>query len=194
MAYEKRQMVPFVSILVSGMTWSFLKGFKLPFQKVSTLLYLLLSFVIIFSFWFGFAVMPRKPLYDLKGHPDVQLARTIKAIPTKYEPVIFNLGAFLEYWNENYVPGYPQIHPITEYYAGLEPIISFSSPEVAIADLQYMLSHSPYKFSPLLVTTDTAYIKEIILTLSKSGYLKQGSIAMLKTGDRYIFDLTALIK
>ena len=206
MAYEKRQMVPFVSILVSGMTWSFLKEFKLnvlqdrkitrkfPFQKGILLLYLLLSFVIIFAFWRGFAAMPRKPIYNLRGHPDVVLARVIQSIPTKYDPVIFNIGAFFEYWNRNYVPGYPQIDPITEYYVGLKPIISFSSSKGAITDLQYMLDHSPYKFSPLLVTADTGYIKEIILTLSKNGYLKQGPIAMLKTGDRYILDLTALIK
>ncbi len=99
--------------------------------------------------------------------------------------------------NPSYVPGYPQIHPITEYYAGCKPILCFTTPQALVSDLLYLVEHSQYKFSPLLVARDLIPIKEAFSILSKEGVLKQ-ELTLPDNIDKYkyvlVLDLTENLK
>lgn len=208
MSYEAKQIAPFMILLVSGTTWSFLKEFRRSIRRNYNFkrkkefsarqklmpLYLFFCTVIFIAFWYHFAIAPRKPLYDVKGHPDALLARKIKSIPTKYDPVFFNMGGFQKFLGSVYFSDYPQINPIIEYYVGSKPILCFAKPEGLASDLIYMVNRSPYKFSPILVTENLAYIKIVLSGLSKKEVLEKEPPQPDNIMGKYILDLTDYLK
>ncbi len=206
MPYEIRQFAPFTALLIGGATRSFIKelfsysvkadykkGKRVFLKKEFRLLYLLLFTIVIFSFWYCFAFTERRPVYNVKGHPDILLAEKIKSMPTKFEVVIFDIGGFQKFWKSVYVPGYPQIHPITEYYAQ-GPILCFTEPKDLAADLLYMIRKSPYKSSPILISRDLTDIEKVISILNREGALKQMPPQPYTILDRYVLVLTDYLK
>ncbi|MBI4691782.1 MAG: glycosyltransferase family 39 protein [Nitrospirae bacterium] len=227
MPYEARQMLPFVALLAGGVTWSFVKEFKysihgnpgnqeegsLP-RKGFRFLYLLLSSVLLISFWYLFILDDRTPVYyipdqktdgilagrietmkryDLMRFRHLRFeslfAKELKKMPTAFEPIFFSIEGFSLYWDPTYVPGYPQIMPLIEYYIGSKPILCFNYPEGLADDLLYLLRRSPYKFSPVLVSGDEKKIDYILEILLKEGLLLNMPYKNVVMG-KYVVDLT----
>lgn len=209
MSYEVRLIAPSIALLIGGVTYLFFKNLKnifrgnLNHKKKSivgykhklTIAYVLSSGIVVSLFWFYFVFNDRKPVYNVKeGHHDILLAEKIKSIPTQYEPVIFDIGGFQLFWNPNYVPGYPQIHPITEYYIGSKPILCFTQPEGLVSDLLYMTSHSKYKFSPVLITGNLEYLEKILNILREKNTLKCEPVEKYIIMNKYVIILTDCLK
>lgn len=203
MPYEARQMIPFMALLASGFTWSFVKTFTRSIhgtggeaaapQRQGALAagYLLLSAVVILVFWFRFAFSDRQPVYTIRPEmTDIPFARELKTLPTRYEPVYFDSGGFQIFWDPTYVPGYPQILPLTEYYAGSRPILCFTDAELLANDIVTMVSKSPGRFSPVLISNSESTLKEAIMSLHRQGMLAGLPPNVLVFMGRYIVDLT----
>lgn len=183
------------------------KNLKLPF--------LLLASILILVFWYDFVLNDRQPLYlvpdaetdarfaseiesmqkyDLirfrQIRTEVLFAEELKKLPTAFEPVFFSIGGFQLFWDPKYVPGYPQIMPITEYYTGSKPVLCFNAPEGLANDLIYMVRKSPYKFSPVLISSDPVYIDQVLFVLLKEGILKVAPPRTYSIMNKYVLDLT----
>lgn len=241
MPYQTRQMLPFVALLIGGFTWSFIKGLRqcihpnpTPIIKYKLMVpYLLLSSIMLFSFWYSFLLIERKPSYfipkenpktgfdeieahrflagfspdvfkhGIKAYPlspghilkeDIEFAKELKNMPTLYEPVFFDLGGFNMFWDPAYVPGYPQIMPITEYYIGSKPILCFTDTEKVVNDLAYMIYMSPYRFSPVIITREENHLEEILLKLLERGLLRNAPPPAYVVKERYVLDLSGSLK
>lgn len=207
-SYEIRQIAPFMALLASGTTWSFLKELRRnirgnytfeskkefsPRQKLMPL-YLFLCIAVLIAFWYHFAIAPRKPLYDMKGCPDVLLAMEIKSMPARYDPVFFNIGGFQRIVSSTRLSDYPQINPFIEYYVGSKPILCFTKPDGLTSDLLYMINRSPDKFSPILITGNLAYMEKVISILNKKGILIQKLPQPYNILGKYVLDLTDYLK
>ncbi len=205
MSYEIRQFMPFVSLLVGGAMWSFrmeltaIIGWiqrrqedkKLFFQKTALFTHAILMGITIFIIWGLFLFSNRDPVsMARKDHPDIAVAEKIRGMKTRYEAVILDLGGFRVLNNKDYVLGYPQISPITEYYAGSKPILCFASSSLLVKDLAYLIRHVHFRFSPVVVSADYEHSQEIILLLRQEGILAQTPKDGFQFLGRYIVDLS----
>lgn len=210
MTYQPRQMVPFVAILASGFTWSFWKEFihilhknyndkrkeERLIRRRAAIVYIILSGIVLFVFWSNFIFSNRKPVFnktELKNEPDIIFAKKIKSIPTRYEPVFFDIDCFQKFIIP-YIPGYPQIHSFIEYYTGSKLILGYTRPAAIVSDLLLMIDRSQYKFSPVLITKDAADIEKVVSILRKEGALKQMPEQPSPIMGRYVLDLTDYLR
>jgi len=207
MPYEARQMMPFVSLLAAAVTWSFFRVFRdtlfgafasrpwlgVRMAKWASAPVMLSSLVAALFAWGVHVATPQQPpTYDqIRDMPDTTMAKLInKNLKTAYDAVIFDVGAFQVYWDPKYVAGYPQIMPLTEYYAGNRPILCFNQPENAAKDITYLLTKSKARFSPILMAYNMAEFDQVIQQLYKNGIIsgKPANIVMLM--GRPLADLT----
>ena len=208
MAYEARQMIPFAALLAGGITWSFVDAFRSSLHRRTSeekssgreagtrfaVPYLAVSAILLLMFWFGFLLADRSPIYDVtRLMPEIRFAEQLRVLPTKHEPVYYELGGFFTYWNENYVPGYPQIMPITEYYTGSRPILSFNTAESAADDVTAMVRRCGAPFSPVLVAMDMDILRQVLLRLKEQGTITTVPVARTLAMGRYLVDLTDFI-
>lgn len=206
MPYEGRQMAPFAALLVGGLTWAVLATAPdvvrppsppvAPRSRALAGATLALSLAALVACW-GYAARNlavyrgKEPRYAVAaGHPDVPLAKALAQLPTEHDPVYFDAGGFSAFWNPAHVPGYPQIHPILEYYAGLRPILCFLDPDALIADLEKLARRAPRQFSPLLVSRDLAVVIYVVGTLEERGLLRELPPSPLRIRDAFVVDLT----
>lgn len=188
-------------------------------KKTLRIVYLMLSAVLILLFWYRFMLNDRQPVYyipDAKTdkqfaavigtgggnglekyrqlRDEVLLAKELRKISTAYEPVYYSLNGFRLFWDPKYVPGYPQVMPITEYYTGSKPVLCFDSAEGLTRDLLYMIRKSPYKFSPVLVVDGPNDSEYVISILRREGVLKDGSVDSYEILGRRALNLSGLVK
>jgi len=188
-------------------------------RKVLRPVYLLLTALVIMVFWYRFLLNERDPVYYIPDEQtdaryayeiesmgkydllrfrnlrtDVLLAEELKKVKPAYEPVIFSINGFQLFWDPKYVPGYPQIMPITEYYTGSRPVLSFNTTDGLIKDLITMLRKSPAKFSPLLVSGDPNVLREIADALAAQGLLNGFPPGVQHLRDKAMLDLTDYVK
>lgn len=186
-------------------------------QKYALPVYLLLSCVILIIFWYRLLLHDRHPVYKIPETPpnemsvpdkqrfgnlmagyrlrgDLLLAKELKKMPTRYEPVYLDLGGFSSYWDPNYVPGYPQINPIVEFYAGSRPVLCFNYPDGIVNDIIYLLQKSPQRFSPVLVSRDLRLLEVAVSQLGERGALIAMPPQPLFIVDRYVVDLSDFLR
>lgn len=208
MPYEARQMLPLVALLVSGLTWSLLPLFGRVLRRertdeaaaapaVSTgvaAAYLLVGTALSLTAWYGFAVSERSPVYALgPAKEEMKFAQVLTELGTAHAPVYFDVGAFTSYWDPNYVPGYPQILPLTEYYAGSAPILCFRDLEKAAEDIERMVRKSTVRFSPVLVAQDPQHLETALKALKQKGVLTSVPKNTRTAMGRYAVDITDFV-
>ncbi len=203
MRYQTRQLVPVAALLTGAATWAFWRqcqawsrgAYRLPCGTASSARhaaatgYLFLFGLTLILFWSSFLFMARDPGLDrikLKKHPDVLLAKTLRSFLADSDHVIFSLGGFRAFLDPKYVPGYPQIHPIIEYYIGSRLILCFENPEDLASDLLYMADRSRHGFAPILVTSDLESMKRVIGLLKEKGALRQEPSEAASIAGRYV--------
>lgn len=211
MPYEARQMMPFVSLLVASITWSFFLLFRdtlfgnfprMPWfhPKVAKWLsapFMLVALPIALFTWGLHILTPQAPpTYDqVKVLPDTVMAKQIGAsLKTIYDAVIFDVGAFQTFWDPKYVPGYPQILPLTEYFAGSRPILCFNQMDDAVKDLTYLISNGKTRFSPVLTAPDTRVFDTVVQRLYDNGLITAKPENVIMLMGRPLADLTSIIK
>ena len=208
MAYETRQIAPFVAVLIGGASVAFVMEVMGLLKKqrysgeisklekrirIVIMIYVSLSAIILPVFWYSFITNINKPLYDsfiIKNDPNVLLARKIKDMATSQEAVFYSLQGFQDYWNPAYVPGYPQIHPILEYYIGSKPILCFDNPVDLLTDLRYMLKNNKDKFSPVLVAASPVELDKMFIVLQNEGIIEKKQVMIRTFLNRFFVDLT----
>lgn len=186
-------------------------------KKAGRMAFIFTSLIITAVFWYRFASNEREPVYYIPdektdaafaemiqsgGRYDLMryralryetiLAMELKKIRTQYEPVYFSVNGFQLFWDPKYVPGYPQILPLTEFYAGSRPILCFDTPALLADDLALMLRKTPKRFSPVLVSADPASMDQIMTVLSREGLLSGAPVAY-QIMDKYILDLSGAV-
>lgn len=211
MPYEARQMLPFVSLLVAAVTWSFFLLFRdtlfgnFPRQpwcsprvaKWLAVPFMFVALPLAMYTWGLQIVTPQAPpSYDqVRTMPDTSMAKMINQnLQTRYDAVIFDVGAFQTFWDPKYVPGYPQILPLTEYYAGSRPILCFNQIDDAVKDLTYLVSNGKVRFSPILIAPDTQTFDAIIQQLYDNGMITAKPENVATPLGRPLADLTNIIK
>lgn len=229
MPYEGRQLMPFASLLVSGLAWSFVIEFSNGLHgdsgvqaqkglKVSRPVYLVLCAALCVVFWYRFALLDRQSVYlipdartdakyaamiesglrrDLMKfrtlRDDILFAQELKKIPTAFEPVYFSINGFGIFWDPRYVPGYPQIMPITEYYTGSRPVLCFDTPDGLASDLAYMVRKSPSRFSPVLVVDSPETMDRVVALLRQKGVLSSPPLEGYEIMGRRMMDLSHFV-
>jgi hypothetical protein len=208
MPYEARQMVPVIALLVSGTTWSFLDLFRESLHggggrqtaaggktgSGGTVSYLLATAILLVVFWSGYAMSDRSSTYDMaRLMPEIRFAAQLRTMPTEHDPVFYDLGGFSTFWDPTYVPGYPQIMPITEYYAGSRPILCFKGPEEAAADVAVMVRKSSKPFSPVLVADDRDRLRRTLVVLKEQNVISSIPPSFFNVMGRFVVDLTDFI-
>jgi hypothetical protein len=208
MPYEARQMLPVVALLMAGFAWSVPTLFKRAMHPAGggdeapsspnlwiAAPYLLIALLLVMTSWFRLAFSDRSAVYELgPKKEEMQFAQALKSMKTAHAPVYFDVGAFSIYWDPNYVPGYPQILPLTEYYAGSSPILCFRDLENAARDLGRMVRKSKTRFSPVLISDDPRRFEAIFTVLEKEGILKSIPPNSNTAMGRYAIDLTDYIR
>lgn len=208
MPYEARQMMPFTAVLIGAFTWSFPHLFRKALHHDDAAghadgaprvwiaaPYLLLTMIVLLVIWFRFAFMERVPVYELgPKKEEMVFAQQLQLLPTRYEPVYFDVGGFSIYWDPTYVPGYPQIMPLTEYYAGSRPILCFLDPERTAEDIVTMVRKSREPFSPVLTARDDRQLEQVLDALAKAGLLNGRPGAFPQNMGRYAADLTDFVR
>ncbi|MBI5641257.1 MAG: hypothetical protein HZA17_12615, partial [Nitrospirae bacterium] len=177
--------------------------------------YLLFTAVLLLLFWYRFALNDRQPVYyipdaetearynseiqtmkrfDLMRYvqlrSEVLFAKELKSMPTAFEPVFFSLDGFQMFWDPKYVPGYPQIMPITEYYTGSRPVLCFNDADGLAYDIIYMIQKTPAPFSPVLVSDNREKIAGALDRLLQAGVLSGMPENMYDVMGRLVVDLT----
>lgn len=207
MPYEARQMIPFVSLLMAAFTWTFPAVFRksmqqgaggmnapsLPDSRIAVP-YLLLAPILLLIMWSRFAFIDRTPVYELgPKKEEMRFARLLHKLQTRYDPIYFDLGGFSIYWDPVYVPGYPQILPLTEYYAGSSPILCFNQAEKAGEDILAMMRKGGARFSPVLISRNTQDLDRALEVLGSAGVLIAKPESTRTAMGRYAIDLTDFI-
>lgn len=189
------------------------------YRKIVRPVYLFVVTGLIFVVTYRFVQLDRQPVYyipdaetDLQYAGEIEnnrrfdlmrfrqireevlFARELKKVPTQYEPVYFSVGGFSLFWDPKYVPGYPQIMPITEYYAGSRPVLCFDAAEALAKDLAYLARKSPFPFSPVFVASNPEDIERLRATLQKEGLLSGASPVKYDISGRHVLDLTDALR
>jgi hypothetical protein len=211
MPYEARQMMPFAALLTAAATWAFFRLFRdtlfgnfarqtwggVRAAKWFAIPVILVLLTVWLAAWgFHLTTPQQPPTYDhVRGLPDTSMAKDInRNLETSYDAVIFDAGAFQTYWDAKYVPGYPQILPLTEYYAGSRPILCFDRPEDVVTDLTYMVTNGKVRFSPVLTASDSATFDNVIDILYRDGVITARPDQVVQINGRPLADLTSIIK
>jgi hypothetical protein len=198
MYYQGRQILPFVALLVGAFTvFSFAalrraggQGKESTGKRVFNKAFAYCSFVLCGTFWIFQAVDIPVPRYGhLKEDLDVALVKEMKALPVPHEPVIFTVEGFNRLYDPAYVPGYPQIDPLLEYYFGSRPIFCFTKTEDLITDLLYLSQHSPTSFSPVIITKSRERMDAVVSALSEEGIFVSQSREPSLIKKRYVLVL-----
>lgn len=211
MPYESRQMMPFAALLAAAVTWAFFRLFRdtlfgnfscqalcgirvVKWFSAPCLLILLSIWLVT---WGTHLLTPQQPpTYDqVRGLPDTAMAKEMKRhLETTYDAVIFDAGAFQTYWDPKYVPGYPQILPLTEFYAGNRPILCFDQPDDIVKDLTYLVTNSRTRFSPVITASDAETFDKAIQKLYQEGIITAKPEQVLQVLGRPLADLTNVVK
>jgi hypothetical protein len=187
--------------------------------KISRPAYLVLCAALCVVFWYRFMLLGRQPVYYIPDaetaaqyealikyglrydllrfrtlRDDVLFAQELEKMPTAFEPVYFSLDGFRLFWDPKYVPGYPQIMPITEYYTGSRPVLCFDAADGLVADLVYMVRNSPYRFSPLVIIDDPAVMDKVVVALQRTGIFLRPPLGGYEIMGRRILDLSDVVR
>jgi hypothetical protein len=201
MPYQGRQMGPFAAVLVGGLLYSLVRTARdllrpegrgrVPWRDGVRMGFLLAGAPAMFIFFVFFAAMDRWAVYNIPLHdPDVRLAKELPTLPTAHEPIYFDIQGFRTFWDPAYMPGYPQIMPLLEYYAGSRPILCFSSAPGLITDLKTLATKAPARFSPVLVASDKDFLHSIVRSLIGAGILLKEPPGAYPVAGRFVVDLT----
>lgn len=128
----------------------------------------------------------------LEVHPEVSFAvGTLAHLETRHDAVIFSASAFSLLWNPDFVPGYPQVHPWLEYFAGYKPILSFLTSDALAKDLNTLRARARQPFSPILVARSPSLLQAIIHDLQTSGAIPHDVTPTIETNNTFAWsDLT----
>jgi hypothetical protein len=231
MAYQGRQMAPFLSLMVGGAAWSIVSFVLIQLRpepqdstrrrsggtkRVLATIYCVVTAVLLLGGMYEFVLQPRYPGYyipreksdqlsakdtnslrramGLALRDDVQFAELVRNLPAAYDQVFFDMGGFRSLWNAGYVPGYPQINPIVEYYAGSKPILCFKEASGAAHDIGYLLNHCDRPFSPVLISRDVKKIESVVSLLETRGLLLKKPLSVQTAMGRCALDLTPYLE
>jgi len=182
-------------------------------------MYLLIAAVALIIFGYQFSLNDRFPVYYIPTETpeqllsregdfmrrnrlmagfmlrdDVEFMKQVRNLPTTHEQVFFDLGGLRSFWDPNYVPGYPQINPIVEFYAGSRPILCFNMASGVVEDIAYMIRYSRNPFSPVLISYDYKMIEEVLSGLDEKGLLTGRPSDYFQAMGRFAVDLTPFMK
>ncbi|MCE9545033.1 MAG: hypothetical protein K8T25_05880 [Planctomycetia bacterium] len=203
MDYQGHQMLPFYALAIGGLLVAagdcFAQTVRLKFysypgvvRRSFQLAWLLVAVVGLYDFGQYFWYARRGP-WSSADHlsPDVPLARVLSNYATAHPPVYFNLGGMTSYWNKAYLPGYPQIHPMLEYYAGSRPILCFDQDVSLVTDLKQLLQMGgPNSFSPVIIAGDQRMMTGVLERLRAAGVIGTTSLTAQPIYGKLVLDLT----
>lgn len=205
MTYESRQFIPFICLVLSGASWMVILGIReatwanTGTQSSARHLwnngFLALSGLLILTIWTNFALTKRTPTVNFPSLMfDISVAERLKEMPTPYQPVFLSYEGFRSFEDKYFVPGYPQISPLVEYYIGSRTVLCMDKPEALAQDLATLVHRTERPFSPVLVTTDLEGAKTVLSVLAELGVAKPTVLPDTQIDEIYAIDLTNFIE
>jgi hypothetical protein len=205
MSYESRQLIPFICLLVSGISWLVILGSrdviqnhteKRPATSRHFWRFIVLGFstLLCLAIWINFAQSKRSSeVNDSGATPEILFAERLKERQTRYPPVYINYKGINFFQNAAYVRGYPQISPFIEYYLGSSTVLCMDEPDALAHDLENMIRKTEKPFSPVLITTDLPGVKKALSLLAEKGFTKSMEFPDNPTNEIFVIDLTDLV-
>jgi hypothetical protein len=165
LAYQSRQLMPFFALCFGiCCAYAFSDGARAFFIPA------LICFATLFCFSLH-DLRDQFAVSQVRRDVNVSLASGLAAIKTTYDPAFFEINAFSSYWDKNYIPGFPQIHPLMEYYAGKRLILSFDLPQDIAPDIKKIMALSTAKFSAVIVAGDAERLAAALAGLRAANLL-----------------------
>jgi len=209
MAYEGRQMIPFVAMLIGGFSCSVIRtachcwrqgheGTRLGDRIWSRPYgYAFLGGVVLMMFWIGFVVTNRYPspwAVGDDGVEELEFAQYLGRLATRTAPAFFVTGG-LNFKSQDYPQGYPSVAPDTEYYAGSRTILCFANAELLANDLMTMLTLAKGEdsFSPVLISDRPEQIGAVVAVLEQRKWLREVPRGIDAVQGRFLLDLTPFL-
>lgn len=197
MSYEGRQLGLLVSLTAAGATWaswaSVAQCADGAGQGKTSELRRPLSLALLATSGLTWGMMlssDRTSNYErFRTSPDAALARDLGKLATAHEPVIISIGGLQDYLEKDYHAGFPQIHPIHEYYCRSRPILCFPDADRAARDIIRLRELWAGPFSPVAVADDHAKLEYLIQQLRQQGVAVEAPTILLVHG-RYVADLS----
>ena len=205
----------FISTIVSGMSAD-AESVRTNLGKRGVVFtWLVLSSIFLVVFWYRFTTQERVPVYGLPDDREMEkvqaqiytggmqyvpapyvlkeeigFIRQLLMLKTEHDTVYFDLGGFRSFWNANYVPGFPQINPIVEYYASSRPVLCFTNIESVASDIEYLVRKKGPRFSPVIISSDNSAMGAIFDSLGSRGIITRMPDTVHAVMNRFIVDLT----
>jgi hypothetical protein len=190
MIYQGRQLAPFGAALAASVACQLAHTLARRPHSPACLAWLLVSGVTLGALAVQLAGGVARPgFHCTHAVAEADLARHLRSMPTRHEPMYFSHGGFTIFFNPSYTKGFPQILPLLEYYAGCRPILCFTDVHTLVRDLGVLLSRSAAPFSPVLVAADVDGLDLVLSELAEAG-LVSGRPPVGRFGHRAIADLT----
>jgi hypothetical protein len=205
MSYETRQFIPLISLAVSGISWMVIIGFRdtikckawtqiLSARNFRCFVFLVLSGALLLTIWINFANTNRTQGFNYSEmKQDIDIAERLNGMPTSYFPVFFSYQAFQSFEDPQFVPGYPQISPLIEFYLGSKTILCVESPIALAQDITKLIQKTDKRFSLILVTRDIEGAKLALSILAARGIIKDSDFTYNPLDEIFAFDLTNFV-
>lgn len=188
LAYQTRQLLPFFCLCfgcaVAGvyarrgwLAWAALAIFLFPLGRA------LLS------------VPGQFRVLDVTRDDDISFAVALSGFKTSAPAVFFELGAFHAYWEKDYWRGFPEVHPMSEYYAGKKLILGFPNADSLAGDIAVIRRLSLQPFSPVLAVAGESALSASLSALEKRGVIASAAaVPVYKLRGRFVADITPVLR
>lgn len=188
LSYQTRQLMPFIG-LCFGCSVS---GLYARRDRLS------LAAVILFLFPLAVSVSRLTQAFrvpDVRRDSDISLALALSGMKTSAPPVFFELSAFHTYWEKDYWRGFPEVHPMHEYYAGKRLILSFPSPDALAKDMSAIRLAFPEVFSPILLAGSRDAMSSALSGLEERGVIASSArVPVYSLRGRIVADITPYLR
>lgn len=193
--YQGRQLIPFLSLLVAGTIAGFASMISLKPRPYKELIFCGITLLI---FGTNFAYNNRPSEVTRWNRPvdkaDMLFSKDFRSTYANKNAIIFDMDGYSTYWNRSYVPGYPQIHPILEYYSGNKPILCFSSIQYLAEDLTFLINNNKYKFHPVIIARNPVFIERALSFLELNGVITKPTIKPIYNNGKYMLDIAKYVE
>lgn len=205
MYYESRQVIPFISLVVSGVSWMLVLSCRDAMRNgVGTQMttagqiwrvgFLGLSGIMVLGLWINFALSKRSAKHNYTDTtPAIVFARRLKELRTSHPPVFLNYKGLAVFFEPKYMPGYPQIHPVVEYYWGSKTVLCMDEPVALAQDIATLIQKAERPFSPVLITRDVVGAKTALSILAEKGVAKSIEFPDNPVNGIIVMDLTDVV-
>lgn len=194
MAYEGRQLLPFVSVTIAGLLVAGARGWQAAATGAeSQPRRLAFALCVAGAASVAGVALTRASPASQPSPEDAALASALATLGAGRDMVVLDLHGCNSFWNPSFDGEFPQVHPVIEYEVGRRPVLCFRSADALAADLELLVQGAATTghFAPLVVARSREDVAEVTSLLVASGRLRESPAAPASVHGRLVLDLSA---